>query len=246
MGVVGYFERDFQQQIRQDALQAMLENWQALGLMQRVNSLAEFLAMQVEVLALSDYGQALKNLQSLAEHCRKSYGDMVQFVFPQMVVHWGLNQSDWREVSLQALVELTELYTSEFAVRQFIAAYPDEAMQATLVKWCASESPHHRRLASESSRPRLPWAKDLALTKHQPEWSLPILERLKQDTHRYVQKSVANHLHDHLKFQPEWAYAVLEKWVETQSVSPWIVRHALRNEKDKTPQAKRILEKCTS
>ena len=71
-----------------------------------------------------------------------------------------------------------------------------------------------------------------------PDFTLPLLERLKDDSELYVRRSVANHLADILKDHPDIAFAVCERWIEesdsgtltTQQATNrrWIVRHAVR------------------
>lgn len=58
-----------------------------------------------------------------------------------------------------------------------------------------------------------------------------MLERLRDDPSRFVQRSVANHVNDYLKENRPVAMALLHGW--TQEATPqrrWIIRHALRNE----------------
>lgn len=72
-------------------------------------------------------------------------------------------------------------------------------MQVEIGKWSRSPNLHARRLSSEGLRPRLPWAKKLDIFIYEPLPILPILNNLKDDKSRYVQKSVANCLNDILK-----------------------------------------------
>jgi len=219
-------------------------NWEALSLMQRVHLLADCFANQLaESLDLSQksiYHQAIEALPRVAA----GLPDMVQFIFPQMIVVWGLKRPELIKESLYGLQQLTELYTSELAMRQFIAHHAEsEVLWRQLQQWVWSENPHHRRLACESMRPRLPWAEHLSVTLQNPEKSLIVLQPLWQDPHPYVRKSVANHLNDHLKFNRDWAYNLLQKWVKNPSpATQWIVKYALRNVlKAGEPQAYQIL-----
>lgn len=75
-------------------------------------------------------------------------------------------------------------------------------MIAQLLKWSEHENEHVRRLASEGSRPRLPWGKSIPALKLDPSPVLPILEKLMQDESLYVRKSVANNLNDISKTHP--------------------------------------------
>lgn len=65
-----------------------------------------------------------------------------------------------------------------------------------MLAWVKDENAHLRRLASEGLRPRLPWARRLRGYQHDPRPVLAVLELLKDDPERYVQRSVANDLND--------------------------------------------------
>ena len=88
---------------------------------------------------------------------------------------------------------------------------------------------HVRRLVSEGTRPRLPWAARLPAYIRDPAPVLALLERLKDDHERYVQRSVANNLNDISKDHPDTVIALCRQWLVNPSPSrQWIVRHALR------------------
>ena len=89
---------------------------------------------------------------------------------------------------------------------------------------------HVRRLASEGIRPRLPWATKLDIFIQQPKLLLPILNQLKDDPSKYVQKSIANCVNDILKDNPSVGKKLLEKWANNPTKErKWIIKHALRN-----------------
>src|SRR5207244_1289683 len=56
------------------------------------------------------------------------------------------------------LADLTSRLTGEFAPRTFLAADLDRTLK-TALRWTDSPDEHVRRLASEGTRPWLPWAK---------------------------------------------------------------------------------------
>lgn len=60
------------------------------------------------------------------------------------------------DAGLDACEALTKCFTSEFAVRPFLGRYPDALDRVAL--WAHDPNEHVRRLASEGTRPRLPWA----------------------------------------------------------------------------------------
>lgn len=53
---------------------------------------------------------------------------------------------------------------------------------------------HIRRLVSEGSRPRLPWAKKIKYINDDIHQNLELLNDLINDSSNYVRKSVGNHL----------------------------------------------------
>ncbi|WFB34580.1 DNA alkylation repair protein [Kiritimatiellota bacterium B12222] len=133
------------------------------------------------------------------------------------------------ETSFAAMIDLTQCFTSEFAVRPFIEAYPEECL-SRLLELCTHPSPHVRRWCSEGTRPLLPWGKKLKSLVHDPSPVWPLLEKLKDDPEKYVQKSVANHLNDISKNHPDLVVARCELWLKEASPDrQWIVKHGLRS-----------------
>ena len=133
------------------------------------------------------------------------------------------------DISLNAQYELTQRFTCEFSIRAFLQNDTERTL-AVLRTWCLDASPHVRRLCSEGTRPRLPWAKKLVPFVEDPRLTLPILEVLKNDTNLYVRRSVANHLGDIAKDHLHLALDVCENWLDSSSKElKWVIRHALRN-----------------
>ncbi|WP_413288074.1 DNA alkylation repair protein [Bdellovibrio sp. HCB337] len=163
--------------------------------------------------------------------------------YTEFVQTYGL---DHPELSLKALFELTQLFTSEFAVRPFIKKHPEQTM-AFLLKCSTDKNVHVRRWASEGSRPRLPWGERLDTFVKNPKPALPILENLKHDEELYVRKSVANHLNDIAKDNPEVLLSLLKKWQKSagkahQEKVEWITHRALRTLiKDGNPKALELI-----
>lgn len=130
--------------------------------------------------------------------------------------------------ALPALGEMTGRMSAEFAVRPFLLTHPEIAWQA-VDGWSTHADVHRRRLASEGTRPRLPWGVRLTPSVADPTRGLQVIERLVDDPQLYVRRSVANHLNDVSKDHPDRALTVAERW--SAGVSPdraWVVRHALR------------------
>jgi 3-methyladenine DNA glycosylase AlkC len=133
----------------------------------------------------------------------------------------------WDE-SWNAMTQLTQHFTSEFAVRPFLQADPPRAL-AMLQRFTTHPNEHVRRWASEGCRTRLPWARAIpALLQHQ-EQRLAILSALRADESLYVRRSVANHLQDILKDDLPAGLAALRSWkAEPDPRVQWVVKHAAR------------------
>lgn len=140
------------------------------------------------------------------------------------VARHGLDQPS---LSLPALRELTRHGSAEFAIRPFLVRDLPGTL-AVLHAWSNSDDEHVRRLASEGSRPRLPWGERLQALVTDPSPTLPLLATLRTDPSLYVRKSVANHLNDITKDHPELALDVVSGWDRSDARTAWIVRHALR------------------
>ena len=136
--------------------------------------------------------------------------------------------SDPFDVSMKAQYELTRRFTAEFSMRPFLIRWPERTL-ARLLEWTRDPDPHVRRLCSEATRPRLPWAPRIPAFVQDPRPTLPILEALKDDPELYVRRSVANHLGDIAKDHPELMLEICQRW--SKDASPgrkWLIRHALR------------------
>ncbi len=133
------------------------------------------------------------------------------------------------EISMNAQYELTQRFTCEFSIRSFIQNDEKRTLKV-LYKWMKDSNPHVRRLCSEGTRPRLPWASKLHSFAKDPSPVLPILEELKNDSHLYVRRSVANHLGDIAKDNLDLALKICDNWLHNASKElKWVIRHALRN-----------------
>ncbi len=153
-----------------------------------------------------------------------NYSGLQGFVFPDFVQVYGLD--DYKN-SIKALELFTQYSTAEFAIRPFIEKYPKETMQQMLA-WSNHKNEHLRRLASEGTRPKLPWASPLREFIKDPSPTLPILENLKNDHSLYVKKSVANHLNDISKNHPDLVLKLGKQWFGKTAHTNWIIKQALR------------------
>ena len=142
------------------------------------------------------------------------------------VADYGLGCFD---ASMRAQYELTQRFTAEFSIRAFLIADQERTL-AVLREWVTDPSEHVRRLVSEGTRPRLPWAGRLPAFQADPAPVLELLERLKDDPSEYVRRSVANNLNDVAKDNPEIAVETCRRWtVDASPERMRIVRHALRS-----------------
>ena len=130
--------------------------------------------------------------------------------------------------SLAALHAITQRGTAEFAIRPFLVRHPEPTL-AALRAWANDPSFHVRRLVSEGTRTRLPWAGRLPAFIADPAPVLELLERLRDDPAEYVRRSVANSLNDIAKDHPELALATLERWAAGAGPErAKLIRHAAR------------------
>lgn len=132
------------------------------------------------------------------------------------------------DAGLNLLALLTVRLSSEFALRTFLNADLDRTL-ATARLWTLSADEGVRRLASEGTRPRLPWARQVPELLRRPEATPPILDALYRDESETVRRSVANHLNDVSRVHADLAYETAARWMADPDAStPHVVRHATR------------------
>jgi 3-methyladenine DNA glycosylase AlkC len=130
--------------------------------------------------------------------------------------------------AMALLAELTGRLTAEFAIRTLLDRDLDRAL-ATVLTWTDSPDQDVRRLASEGTRPFLPWAKRVPAILADPRATLPVLDALYRDDSEYVRRSVANHLNDLSRQQPEIVVETAARWLaEPDGNTARLVRHGLR------------------
>lgn len=134
---------------------------------------------------------------------------------------------EYFELSTHALYELTKRFTSEFDIRFFIERYPQEMLEL-LHEWAHDDNVHVRRLVSEGTRPRLPWAFQLKAYIDDPSEVIKLLTQLKDDSELYVRRSVANNLNDISKDHPDLVVDTLKQWQNSSKEMAWLSNHALR------------------
>ncbi|CAG9623317.1 putative protein YhaZ [Sutcliffiella rhizosphaerae] len=99
-----------------------------------------------------------------------------------------------------------------------------------LHKWTTNGNSHIRRLASEGTRPRLPWAKHMNVLCGDVTINLSLLEKLITDESPYVRKSVGNHLNDLSKMYEQEVLRWMENMytIHGRKVK-WVIKHGLRS-----------------
>lgn len=146
------------------------------------------------------------------------------------------------ELSMHALYEITKRHTSEYAIRPYLECYPDECLKY-LNNWLNDSNPHVRRLVSEGTRPRLPWAKRMQAIKGNPANNLALLASLLKDPSFYVRKSVANHLNDLTKDYRDTTLDWLRQLDLKEDAIDWVIRRGLRSlASSEDPEALELLE----
>lgn len=182
----------------------------------------------------SDYKKALTLLLKAVTEPKKGVEPLHGFdlwALTEFIQKFGLDDV---KISLDALSELTQRFTAEFAVRPFLIHHEKKTL-AYLTKAATSKNRHIRRWVSEGSRPRLPWGEQLKHFVKDPRPTIRLLEKLKYDEELYVRKSVANHLNDISKDHPVLAVKLASKWKKESPAKhavkiDWIIKHALRTQ----------------
>lgn len=206
----------------------VMEQLLELELKQRINWIAEVLGEMLPG-ELPDVAGVL--LQALPDpldpsHTDDDFGDFIFAPLGEFVVAKGLEAHP--ELALDLLEALTQRFSMEFSVRPFLNRWQD-AVMARMMLWAGHDNYHVRRLASEGSRPRLPWGMAVGLELSD---ALPLLDVLHGDSTRYVTRSVANHLNDITKKDPDLVLDRLTQWQgmaqQQRKELDWITSHALR------------------
>ncbi len=190
----------------------------ALSIMQRLRRVAESLPPVLP----DDFTKAVAILKKVAPRLNHGF---VALVCSEYVALYG---QDHFAPSMEALAFFTGFGSAEFAIRHFLRR--DFARTIKVMEhWARDKDEHVRRLASEGSRPRLPWSARLDKVVADPSLTIAILETLKSDPSPMVRRSVANHLNDITKDHPAWALRRVSSWPLQDAHTAWVVKHAMRS-----------------
>ena len=167
----------------------------------------------------------VKSLPTMAAEAKSVTDGWLQWPVGQFIADYG---TDHLYESLDAMVEVTQRFSSEFAVRPFVALYPDEVFEY-LTKLTDHKSEHVRRWCSEGTRTRLPWGVKLHQLIKDPAPVWVILDQLIDDDSEYVRKSVANNINDLSKDHPQQVLKHCRQWKKkSKPRRDWIIKHGLR------------------
>lgn len=174
-----------------------------------------------------DFNDTVVVLDSIITHLRDaSIGeDSLAYMFlPDYIETYGIDDYD---AAVIALENTTQFTSCEFAVRPFLLKYPEKMIEQ-MKAWSLHENHKVRRLASEGSRPRLPWAMAIPYLKKDPAPVLPLLENLKNDPSEYVRRSVANSINDIAKDHPSIVIGLAKQWKGNNKETDAIIKHGCR------------------
>lgn len=172
------------------------------------------------------YPEALKLILKVIK--KKKLSGFQLWPISEYIGQFGLEDFS---ASMNAMKELTQVFTSEFAIRPYLARDHKQVL-SHFEEWIEHENEHVRRWISEGTRPFLPWAQRVKALNEDVGMSLKLLEKLKHDESLYVRKSVANHLNDISKKDPNLVVKTLSEWIKKSKGHiekiDWIRNHGLR------------------
>jgi 3-methyladenine DNA glycosylase AlkC len=233
--------KDVDSAFEEDAFLAdALDGYQALELTPRARQIAQALGRHLP----QDYERAIEILiASLGPKLQAAELTGIDvFVYLPHVFFIAEFGVDHFEASMRAQYELTQRFSAEYSIRVFLERYPQQTL-GRLREWAFDSNAHVRRLVSEGTRPRLPWAPRLRAFQDDPRPVLELLDILKDDPELFVRRSVANNLTDIGKDNPAALIETCRRWMRDASPQrSWLVRHALRSAvKRGEPEALEIL-----
>lgn len=211
---------------------AATKNLDALGLKERSTRIVEALAVCLP----GDFEKAAEiMLASLAPAEYRDAGTAVAdgggiagWAVVPMTHYVGLYGLDHFDLSMALLKEMIKRESSEFGIRFFLLENSERTL-SVLMSWTDDPNRHVRRLISEGTRPRLPWAMRLSAFIDDPAPIIPLLEALKDDKEEFVRRSVANNLNDIAKDHADLVARIAGDWLKGASQDrKKLIRHACR------------------
>jgi len=203
------------------------QTWVNLELKQRMRQISTAISVELEYNYqdnnYSNNVNVIKEYIKLLLGKEKGKMEFLYMFLPNYIEDYGIDDF---ENSMNAIEIITQFTSCEFAIRPFIIKYPKTLEY--MVEWSKHKNAMVRRLASEGSRPRLPWGIALQEFKKNPTPLLEILENLINDENEVVRRSVANNLNDICKDNPNIAIEFGKKWVNNSEYANKVIRHGLR------------------
>ncbi len=197
---------------------------------------AQLIADHIHAVLPEDHVARYKIILAMLHPCDDINGD--QQSNADGICGWGMmplglvvgqHGLDAFDESLLLLKEMTKRFTAEFDIRYFLLADQQRTLDI-LQNWVHDPNRHVRRLVSEGTRPRLPWAMQLPELRENPSPTLPFLKVLRDDDEEYVRRSVANHLNDIAKDHPDLVANLAKEWMESADMKRRkLVHHACRS-----------------
>jgi 3-methyladenine DNA glycosylase AlkC len=131
--------------------------------------------------------------------------------------------------AMELLAALTSRLSSEFAIRTLLRHNLPHALEAIRSSWLESDDVDVRRLASEGTRPYLPWATRVPGLTAGSFPTRQILDALYRDESEYVRRSVANHLNDVSRHDARAVVETARSWLAVPDANTTaVVRRGLR------------------
>jgi len=155
---------------REGFLAACLDGFEDLGLMDRARRVAAVMHAHLD----PDPAAAVRQVHA-AIGSRREPGMAAFFYNPHSMFIGAYGLAAFEE-SMAAMYDLTKVFTAEFCIRPFILEYPETMTR--LRSWTTDPDEHVRRLVSEGTRPRLPWAARLRAFITDPEPIIALLASL--------------------------------------------------------------------
>jgi 3-methyladenine DNA glycosylase AlkC len=201
-----------------------MPGYEDLELMDRARRITDVMAGHLP----ADPAAAVTTITASLGPVEEGLTGMQPFRYLPFVLYVGKYGLGAFEESMAAQYELTRRFTAEFSIRPFLIHH-QVATLARLGQWAGDPDPHVRRLVSEGTRPRLPWAPRLPAFIADPAPVLALLELLRDDPSEYVRRSVANNLNDISKDHPEVVVELAQRWwADGDDQRRRLLRHALR------------------
>lgn len=207
-------------------LEHALDGYEELELTPRARQIARALAETLPADREEALGILVRSMGAELEGAELT--GMASFLYLPHVFFIADHGLDHFEAAMAAQHEVTRRFTAEFSIRSYLERFPERTL-ARLREWTSDPSVHVRRLVSEGTRPRLPWAPRLKEFQRDPSPVLELLELLKDDPEEYVRRSVANNLNDIAKDHPQAVVDVARRWwSEGNAERRRLVKHGLR------------------